>query len=255
MKIKSINIIGLIMVGFVVLLGSCENENDYDFNAIEPLILEITGPGAAPAHGLTQFPIRYQVPHRGGSTFAWTVSTGAAGAGTVVLDEKYSSIAYITFPQSSVADVATITVTETTLGGKTTTLSRQVSMNPFCPIPESIAGNYVEEDEDGWDFQPVVISKDPTDPAGLLLEGVLGSFFGGPGGNAKFMLDYCTGKVTAAKQTTGIVHSVYGMVSLEQTAGTDGWYDFDTGVITITLKITVAAGSFGDYEYYFTPLP
>ena len=254
MKIRSINILSLIMIGFVILLGSCEEKDDYNFSDIEPVIFSITGPGTAPAHGLTEFPVRFHVPHRGGSSFQWSVTTLLGGSATIVIDDKYSSIAYITFTQSDVTDVATITVTETTMGGKTTQLSREINLTPFCPIPDEIQGEYHEEDEDGWDFSPVVFTKDPTDPAGLIAEGVIGSFFGGPGGKVKFTLDYCTGTFRLEKQPTGIVHAVYGMVSLEQTAGTEGTYDFDTGVFTITMKITVAAGSFGDYEYYFTPL-
>ncbi len=254
MKIKSINILSLIMIGFFILLGSCEEKDDYDFSAIEPIIMSVTGPAVAPAHGLTEFPVRYHVPHRGGSSFEWSVTTLLGGSALIEIDDEYSSIAYITFPQSDVEDVATITVTETTMGGKTAQITREITLTPFCPIPDAIQGEYHEEDEDGWEFEPVTFTKDPTDPAGLIAEGVIGSFFGAPGGKVKFTLDYCTGNFRLEKQETGIIHAVYGMVFLEQTEGTEGTYDFDTGVFTITMKVTVAAGSFGDYEYYFTPM-
>ena len=116
-----------------LFLASCDEKDDYNYDGIEPLIKEIVGPGSTAAHGLTDFPATYSVPHRGGSTFQWSVTTLLGGGATIVKDEDFESIAYITFDESSVADVATITVVETTLGGKVSPAkTKEVTLSPFC---------------------------------------------------------------------------------------------------------------------------
>ena len=133
MKSKSTILISVLM-GMLVFFSACEDDNDYDYDAIIPIVMDITGPGVVAAHGLTEFPTRYHVPHRGGSTFEWSVTTAGGRGATIVLDDQFSSIAYITFDQSDEADVATISVVETTMGGITSDPgTRQISLEPFCP--------------------------------------------------------------------------------------------------------------------------
>lgn len=251
MKNKILYIFGLVLMSTAVVFYSCEEKDDYNYDNIEPVITAISGPGTVNSHGLSEFPFRYTVPARGGSTYDWEV-TGHGG--DIVQDEDDPSIAYIIFNQANQTEPATISVTETTLGGKTASLSRDITLNQFCLIPEELEGEYHEEDEEGFEYQPIILTKDPNDPAGLLLEGILGSFFGDPSGVGKLTLDYCTGDISLQKHATGIIHPVYGMVYIEQEEETEGTYDFDTGVITVTIKITVDAGSFGAFEYYFTPI-
>lgn len=174
MKIKSINILSLIMIGFVILLGSCEEKDDYNFDGIDPIIFSITGPGTVAAHGLTDFPYRYHVPHRGGSTFNWSVTTLLGASATIVLDDEYPSIAYITFDQSSVEDVATISVTETTMGGKTSpVLTTDVTLTPFCPEDmEPWAGTWVSDN--GLDHDELEVTVPPQTLNTLVIDGLLG---------------------------------------------------------------------------------
>lgn len=141
MKNKIPYFIVMLLGVMAVTFFACEEKEDYDFNAIEPAILAISGPAIATAHGNTTFPTRYTVPHRGGSTYDWQI--GAPG-GTVVLDPVSPSIAHITFNQSSVNTTATITVTETTMGGKVSApFSRTITLNAFCPYNMTTwAGNY-----------------------------------------------------------------------------------------------------------------
>jgi hypothetical protein len=141
MNIRLINLLGILLLGILIGFSSCEDDNDYDFSAIEPIISSLTGPNEVAAHGLTEFPTRYHVPHRGGSTFAWEI-TGHGG--TFVLDERYSSIAYVTFNQSSNLTAATINVTETTMGGKTSPVfSREITLTPFCPYDmDALVGDW-----------------------------------------------------------------------------------------------------------------
>ena len=116
MKSKLSYIIVLLLGVMAITFNSCEEKDDYNYNNIEPAIFAISGPDPATAHGNTDFPVTYTVPYRGGSTYSWVVEGN--NGGTVVQDETFPSIAYITFDQSSTPTSATITVTETTVGGK-----------------------------------------------------------------------------------------------------------------------------------------
>lgn len=143
MKIKVLNILSVMLIGILFVFSACEEKDDYDFSAIEPIIASITGPDEVAAHGLlTELPIRYHVPHRGGSSFAWEVIGHGA---TIVIDEKFSSIADITFAQSSDTTAATISVVETTMGGiESPAFLREILLTPFCPIDmDALAGEWV----------------------------------------------------------------------------------------------------------------
>lgn len=251
MKLKSINILSLIMLGLIVLLGSCDKNDDYDFSAIEPVIMSISGPGTVLAHGDLDYPVRFLVPHRGGSTFEWEVSTLLGLDAVIVKDSEYSSIAWIAFEQTSDSDEAIITVTETTMGGKTTSLSRTINLNPFCPIPDEVEGEYISTSD--WGTQTdVTVTKDP-EPGVLVVEGVLGWWGFGTDGKIRIVLDYCTGEVRMETQPTGVIHNEYGNITLQEAE--DASYDFDTGVITIPTEVTVSLGSFGGMEITLTPAP
>lgn len=132
MKNKFVFAIILLLSTIALTFYGCEEKVEYDFDNIEPIIFSIAGPAVATAHGNTDFPTRFSVPYRGGSKFNWQV--GAPG-GTVVLDPEYPSIAYITFNQSPVNTTAVVTVTETTMGGRTSPpFSRTIQLNAFCPV-------------------------------------------------------------------------------------------------------------------------
>ena len=120
---------------------SCEEKDDYNYDNIEPVLFSITGPSPSTAHGNTGFAATYSVQQRGGSTYNWVIG---GNGGTVVQDETFPSIAYVTFNQSSVNTTATITVTETTQGGKTSEpFVRTINLLAFCPFDiDAWSGNY-----------------------------------------------------------------------------------------------------------------
>ncbi|MDZ4204037.1 MAG: hypothetical protein U1C46_04365 [Bacteroidales bacterium] len=121
-----------VITALLLSLNSCKDD-EYDFNSIEPVVIAITGDAMVAAHGLTAFPTKYTVPHRGGSTFKWTI-TSPAGNSTIVPDPKYQSIVYVTFPQASDTSSAIIKVVETTMGGKESpAATKNVVLTPFCP--------------------------------------------------------------------------------------------------------------------------
>lgn len=139
MKLKTLNIFSLMLIGVLVMLSSCEKEDDYNFNAIEPVIFNIEGPGEVSASGLQA--VAYKVAHRGGSSYVWEV--GGHG-GQVVPDEDIGSIAYVTFNQASDTLEGLVTVTETTAGGITSdSFTKSVVLLPFCPEDmEPFVGNW-----------------------------------------------------------------------------------------------------------------
>lgn len=103
-----------VLLAFALVFTSCNKEDAYDFNNYTPVIVGgVSGPTSGFASGLA--PLTYSVVYRGGSTYSWTVS----GIGATITQGALPSIALITFDQSDVDVNATITVVETTQGGKT----------------------------------------------------------------------------------------------------------------------------------------
>jgi len=103
-----------VLLAFALVFTSCEKEDAFDFDNYTPIIVGgVSGPASGYASGLA--PLTYSVVYRGGSTYTWAVS----GIGATIVPGAIPSIANITFDQSDIDVGATITVTETTQGGKT----------------------------------------------------------------------------------------------------------------------------------------
>jgi hypothetical protein len=111
MKIKLIDILGVMLLGMIVVFSSCEEKDDYDYNAIEPVVQGIDGP--LTVRGSQIFD--YRVYGRGGSTYEF-VTTGAIDSFTPIEGEPYGIT--VDFKESFDDADAKITVTETTMGGK-----------------------------------------------------------------------------------------------------------------------------------------
>ena len=149
MKNKILASISFLVV-ITLMFSACEKSpveeanEDYDYSKIIPLVSAIAGPTAVAAHGLSEFPYTYSAPTRGGSSWAWTVTTLAGtGAAEITLEEN-GRIAKINFPQRSVVDTATISVIETTMGGVSSVpQTLKVALEAFCPyLWADWAGNY-----------------------------------------------------------------------------------------------------------------
>ena len=152
------------LVMIALMFSACEKppveeaNEDYDYGKIIPLVSAIAGPTAVAAHGLSEFPYTYSAPTRGGSSWAWTVTTiSGAGAAEITLEEN-GRIAKINFPQRSVADVATVSVIETTMGGVSSVAQTlDVDLAAFCPyLWADWAGNYAGTS--GYHSDPVVFT-------------------------------------------------------------------------------------------------
>lgn len=121
----------------LLLLPGCQETRwdlaeDYDFSAIDPVVSGLTGPSEFAASGLAA--ARYKVNARTGSTYAWTVTGANVDASTVV--DGYPGWVDVLYSQSSVdVDGVTVSVVETTSGGKTSeAVSMTTDLKAFCPM-------------------------------------------------------------------------------------------------------------------------
>ncbi len=138
----------LVVIAF--MFSACEKppveeaNEEYDYSKIIPVVLAISGPATVAAHGLSEYPYTYSAPTRGGSTWAWTVTTLAGTGSAEITLEENGRIAKINFPQRSVVDTATISVIETTMGGVSSVAKTlKVALEAFCPyLWADYAGNY-----------------------------------------------------------------------------------------------------------------
>lgn len=147
---KKILMISILLLSGAIIFNACDDEEDYNWNEYKPVFIgTINGPAEVAASGLADYPYQYEVSYyRGGSTFEWTVTT-ELGTGEVIVNtedvlEVVGKKASIVFPQRSEADVATISVVETTENGVSSEpYTMEVQLNAFCPYDmEPFAGDY-----------------------------------------------------------------------------------------------------------------
>lgn len=263
MKNKIFSLLGVI-VALTFILSACtkseiEKANDaYNYDKIVP-ISGVSGPGTVIASGLV--PVSYLATSRGGSSYAWEVIPSAAGiGGTVTQLEDTPFLGSILFDQSDTNDSVMVQVTETTMGGiSAAPVSMKVYLLPYCPMDlNEYTGNYIEDDGDG-DTAPCVVTLDPDDALfGIIINGILGevnNWWGPPGGTLKVKLNACVNSLTFDKQKTGVVSATYGDVSMEMADPQPGWFDPTDKSFGYQGKVTVAAGSFGDYPFSYAKVP
>jgi hypothetical protein len=263
MNIMKKIIVGLsaIALSLVLIISSCTTppieaaQEAYDYNAIIPKVLGISGPTSTIGHGLSEFPVEYSASYfRGGSSLEWSASGGATILEVIDDGSFKGRKAKIVFPQVSEATTVTVTVVETTLGGvNSEPLTFEVDLSPYCPLDlDEFVGEYTVDD--GADSGVCTISRDPADPLfGLIISGPLSYWTGdGNGGSLKIKLDGCTNSVTYASQATGAIHATYGDITMTQN-NEEGPNSFDPAdkTITLTATHTVAAGSFGAWSTVF----
>lgn len=143
-------IIGLSAIVFmgVLIISSCTTppieaaQEAYDYNAIQPKVLSVVGPDVVTQTFTIEYTIGY---HRGGSTWNW--SADEATIVSVSEDTRVASIKFEAFPSD---EFATITVSETTMGGVTSEpVSKEVQVQRFCPYEmAAFEGNYTGTEPD-----------------------------------------------------------------------------------------------------------
>lgn len=109
MKFNKLYILGILLLTFTISFSACEEDDDYDYDAIEPKVQGIVGPTGV----LGGFTHQYLAVVRGGSTYEFT-STGAI-ASITTLDEPHA--VSVSFEESYHPESAQLTVVETTYGG------------------------------------------------------------------------------------------------------------------------------------------
>lgn len=243
MRNKMIIVLILIALGSLVTFNACEEKNDYNFNQIEPIVMSIDGAGELAAHGLPAYPAKYTVPHRGGSTYAWTAKNAANVDATIVIDPVFPSIAYITFPQSSVLTSGTITVTETTSAGLVSPVKeKSIVLTPFCPYDmDALVGNWTGSND--GNSNPVVATKTANlNELKLLgLAGFISSDWGETWlvGDGSCVIEFSCGEVITIKNQK-IGETDYPDTYLIDGTGT---YNIAAGTITLTYKVYYTGGS------------
>ncbi len=137
MKNISLKISGLALV-MMLMVSSCmedpikEAQDNYDYNAIIPAVLDgVQGPVIAIQTFTANYTINY---YRGGST--WTWSAKDASVKSVSEDTRTATILFNTYPAG---DSATVMVTETTLGGVVSPVaSKKVRVKKYCPLANGV---------------------------------------------------------------------------------------------------------------------
>lgn len=248
-----------VLLAFALVLTSCTKEDDYDFANYTPIIIGgVVGPTVGFASGLA--PLTYSVVNRGGSTYNWTVSGIAA---TIVQNAEYPSVAYITFAQSNVDVVATITVTETAQGGNSSEpVTLTVNLKKFKPI--AITGfNGAWTGEDAWYDAAVSIASNGATSLAVtgLSEGFIEDWWAETvisGGTFTMTVNLDNGTVAIARQY--IYTTEYdGDPYTYEVAGTGLWDN--TGVApTLTLTYDIyytgaAKGLAATYSPTYLPTP
>ncbi len=243
----------LVMAGMSILFTACEEEDDYNYDNIIPKLEEINGPSDAIASGVTAYD--YSVVHRGGSSYEWTVANNDAA---IEKDPDYPNMASITYAQSPDSVKAEITVTETTMGGKSASVTETIQLLPYCPMDlGSWEGAYTENTDDGTvpTTDDVTITTDPGDELfGLIIVdfGFQSSWWGGfSGAELHIKMNGCTNEVTVPEQTIDEIEDFFGYGQITMVPSGKGSFTDNPKHIEFTAAVTVSAGSFGEVFYTY----
>lgn len=255
--------IGFFTVAGLLLLSSCEEENNYNYNAIVPEIVNgINGPKVVLATGAKAEV--YKVVNRGGSSWSWTVIGSDA---QIAQDPDFGSIANITFALSNVDKTAQVIVVETTMGGLTASDTIEVNLSKFEKLTwDDFVGTWTGVEPDETEVS-IIVEKGATDNSLIIkaVDGIPGLFGGiytswgeafqagfGNDGNVLVDVDLNTGDLTIEPQYFGQTlpgpwdYFIYG----------SGYYNGPTMNLTYSLNFDDTYSD--DYEVYttvFTKVP
>lgn len=131
-----------------LLFSTCEKtpmekaQDAYDASMVIPAVLSVSGPTLALQTFAYQFQVTY---YRAGSTWNW--SAVDATVQSVSSDTRTATVLFDQFPASGIASVK---ITETTVGGTTSAEKvLEVTVNQFCPLAGGLAdlvGSWSGED-------------------------------------------------------------------------------------------------------------
>ncbi len=156
MKNIVLKISGFLLIALFAI-SSCmedpikEAQEDYDYSKIVPVVLAgIQGPNLAVQTFTANYTINY---YRGGSKWNWSATD--ATVKSVSEDTRTATIEFKNYPASG---IATIAVTETTMGGVTSeAVSKSVTVQKYCPLASgaaSLVGSWKGTDGAGDETYP-----------------------------------------------------------------------------------------------------
>ena len=117
----------LIFITSALFFTACNNNEDYDWNKVDPGIQYISGPDTIKGNNISKF--NFYARPRGGSKFTWTVVRGPV---SVTPNATNGFVGEVT-ANSQTDTVGEIMVTETTYGGKTATSNISFKIQSSCP--------------------------------------------------------------------------------------------------------------------------
>ncbi len=121
----------------VSIFNSCstppieEAQDAYDYDAITPKVLGMSGPSIAIQTFTGNYTISY---YRGGSTWSWSAENAVVES--VSEDTRVATVRFNDYPAGG---KATVMVTETTMGGLTSEpRSLEVTVQKYCPLSNGV---------------------------------------------------------------------------------------------------------------------
>lgn len=236
MKItKYLSLLTVVLLGVIVMVTSCEEESNYNFNNVEPGKTEITGPElvyTGPEYEFIALP-------RGGSSYAWAKVSG---------DFTFTSEGYVATVVSDAAVNGTgvLMCTETTAGGKTGEADTiTFSIAKFCTLDiNDFVGPYTC-DEAGYGPYLVNLSLDPNDPLTLINDNFWD--WAAAGQVIRYELSGDFDQIV----TVPLQDFIFG----DESAGTvegSGTYEGCTGVMTVDYNVVYDGGD-NPTSHVFTP--
>jgi len=127
----------IILLAVVSMFNSCTTppieaaQDAYDYNAIIPKVLGINGPAVSIQTFTSDYTINY---YRGGSTWNWSAEDAIVES--VSEDTRTATIRFDSYPEDG---TATVIVTETTMGGKTSEPNTyEVTVQKYCALTNGV---------------------------------------------------------------------------------------------------------------------
>jgi hypothetical protein len=120
-------IIFVFCCSLALLIGGCNEEDNYNWKGIDPGIQYISGPDTVKGNNISKY--NFIARPRGGSKFDWIVLKGPVSVAPNSIDGYIGEV----IANSQKDTVAQIQVTETTYGGKTAVSNITFKIISFCP--------------------------------------------------------------------------------------------------------------------------
>jgi hypothetical protein len=140
-KILNLSIVFLAALLLSIGFNSCEDENDYDFSKIVPVLSDISAETYTPMEGRHH---EFWATTRGGSSYTWTTELTATWVENADHEGQWKTFIYFPDVITLTDDPEFVFVTETTAGGVTSNMLTSDTIFTVMPFaPRAILGDAV----------------------------------------------------------------------------------------------------------------